>query len=85
MVVTTGPILQAADFGFTTEPAAELDRVARSRSRKSNGRHVGNVLRHTDGNVSQTARILGIDRVTLYNKIKKYNIKRPHHEEQEET
>ncbi len=29
-----------------------------------------------DGNVSRTARILQIDRVTLYNKIHKYGLKR---------
>jgi transcriptional regulator of acetoin/glycerol metabolism len=35
------------------------------------------VLSHTHGNVSQAARILGIDRVTLYSKMRKYEIHRP--------
>jgi transcriptional regulator of acetoin/glycerol metabolism len=39
-------------------------------------RHVAAVLGHTGGNVSQAARILGIDRVTLYNKMRKYAIRR---------
>ena len=39
-------------------------------------RHVAAVLAHTGGNVSQSARILGIDRVTLYNKMKRYGIRR---------
>jgi DNA-binding NtrC family response regulator len=39
-------------------------------------RHVADVLRQTDGNVSQAARVLGIDRATLYAKIRKYDLKR---------
>jgi transcriptional regulator of acetoin/glycerol metabolism len=44
-------------------------------------RHVAAVLAHTGGNVSQSARILGIDRVTLYNKMKRYGIRRDGEEE----
>ena len=36
--------------------------------------HISRVLREESGNVSQAARVLGIDRGTLYNKIKKYGI-----------
>ena len=32
-------------------------------------------LRHTDNNVSRSATILGIDRSTLYQKIKEYKLK----------
>ncbi len=85
LVVASGSILQAADFGFTAAPTAELDRVGPLSLEEVECRHIGNVLRHTNGNVSQTARILGIDRVTLYNKIKKYHLKRPHHEEHEKA
>ncbi len=35
---------------------------------------VRKALKHTDGNVTQAARILGIGRNTLYKKIKQYNI-----------
>ena len=34
------------------------------------------VLQNTEGNVTRAAALLGIDRVTLYNKLKKYGIKR---------
>ena len=36
--------------------------------------HIIKVLEETDGNVAKAARILGIHRMTLYNKLKKYNI-----------
>jgi DNA-binding NtrC family response regulator len=37
--------------------------------------HILKVLRQTDGNISESARILGIQRMTLYNKLKKYDLK----------
>lgn len=37
--------------------------------------HIVNVLKENKGNISRTAEILGINRVTLYRKIKEYNIK----------
>ncbi|MGW8283404.1 MAG: sigma-54-dependent transcriptional regulator [Gemmatimonadota bacterium] len=47
----------------------------RNRSLESLERaHIARVLREESGNVSRTARVLGIDRGTLYNKIKKYGI-----------
>jgi DNA-binding NtrC family response regulator len=39
-------------------------------------RHIERVLGMTAGNISRAARILGIDRVTLYSKIRKYDIPR---------
>jgi len=40
-------------------------------------RHILKVLRRCEFNVTHAARILGIDRVTLYNKMRKYGIQRP--------
>lgn len=37
--------------------------------------HIQRVLKETKGNISQAARLLEIDRVTLYNKMKKYDLK----------
>ena len=39
--------------------------------------HIRRVLDRTGFNVSETARLLGIDRATLYNKMHKYGIDRP--------
>jgi len=38
-------------------------------------RHMADVLRRTGGNVTRAAAILGINRVTLYNKIRKYSLR----------
>lgn len=39
--------------------------------------HVAKILKETGWNISRTARLLGIDRVTLYNKMRRYGIERP--------
>ncbi len=39
-------------------------------------RHIRRVLKRTGFNVTQAAKILGIDRVTLYNKMRKFGIER---------
>jgi two-component system, NtrC family, response regulator AtoC len=39
-------------------------------------RHIADVLRQSAGNVSQAARVLDIDRATLYTKIRKYDLRR---------
>lgn len=79
MVVAQGARIQPEDLGLVpSEPRPQpfdatlsLEEVER--------RHVAAVLHHTSGNVTQAARTLGIDRVTLYNKIRKYGLRR--HEE----
>ena len=38
-------------------------------------RHIAAVLERTDGNVTRAAEILKVDRVTVYNKIKKYGLR----------
>ncbi|MFA6235231.1 MAG: helix-turn-helix domain-containing protein [Bacteroidota bacterium] len=39
--------------------------------------HICHMLEENSWNISRTAEQLGIDRVTLYNKIEKYGLKRP--------
>ncbi|MCL4813932.1 MAG: sigma-54 dependent transcriptional regulator [Vicinamibacteraceae bacterium] len=75
-VVAAGTIIQAGDLGLVkpstpTEAAAEQLGTLESVERQ----HIQTVLEHTRGNITQAARILDIDRVTLYNKIKKYRLR----------
>lgn len=39
--------------------------------------HILNILQKYEWNISRTAKALGVDRVTLYNKIRKYDLKSP--------
>jgi DNA-binding NtrC family response regulator len=73
VVVCKGGEIQASDFPLTNDSnigfsdgksLADMERY-----------YIKNVLDQTDWNIAKTARILEIDRVTLYNKIKKYNLK----------
>jgi transcriptional regulator with PAS, ATPase and Fis domain len=71
LVVGRGPEIRAADFSFpfqADEPKSgrTLDDVERA--------HIERVLRETQHNMSRAARILDIDRTTLYNKVRRYNL-----------
>jgi DNA-binding NtrC family response regulator len=80
-VVCTGTRLQLADLGMgaaAAQPGHSMSSAAVPASLEEvERRHIAGVLEHTGGNVSQAARILGIDRVTLYSKMKKYDLRRP--------
>jgi DNA-binding NtrC family response regulator len=75
VVVASGHVLQEVDIdiGLPSGPAAPpaalctLDQVEH--------RHVAFVLEQAGQNVTEAARILGIDRTTLYGKIKKYGLR----------
>src|SRR5512135_2296812 len=75
-VVATGAIIQLADLGLPARGEAPPKAGTMASLEEVEKRHVAAVLSHTGGNVSQSARILGIDRVTLYNKMRKYGIRR---------
>ena len=75
LVVSAGPLIEVGDLGLTPGlvlhapfAGASLEAVEKA--------HVASVLESCRGNVSQAARVLGIDRVTLYHKIKKYGLRR---------
>ena len=72
LVVCRGPEIRGGDFSFQFQtepmpPGRTLDDVERT--------HIERVLRETDGNLSRAARILDIDRTTLYNKLRRYGLK----------
>jgi two-component system response regulator AtoC len=74
-VVAAGQIVEASDLGLRRPSGvspegglASLDEVEKQ--------HIGHVLAETGGNISQAARTLGIDRATLYNKMRKYQLRK---------
>ena len=75
VVVSTPPLIEDRDLPVrvTGSPAvsgpASLASVQQA--------HIRSVLESTGWNITQAARILEVDRVTLYNKIRKYQLKNP--------
>jgi len=75
MVLATPPVIKPCDLPFQVvqaQPAANgdsLEAVERA--------HIIAILNRNNWNITRSAGILGIDRVTLYNKIAKYGLKRP--------
>jgi DNA-binding NtrC family response regulator len=82
VVVCKTPEIQPVDLPDTVrkntmkaEPAGDTASITRSLD-ESEKQHILKVLEENRWNISKSARDLGIDRVTLYNKIKKYNIEK---------
>jgi two-component system, NtrC family, response regulator AtoC len=77
IVVTSGHVIQASDLGVRRPPCAEGGGGGGMASLEDVERHhIARVLQESAGNISQAARTLGIDRATLYNKLKKYNLRK---------
>lgn len=75
MVIGRGPAIRREDLPLTLEANGSngsrdltLDAVEKE--------HIERVLAQLDGNVTRSAAALGIDRATLYHKIKRYGIRR---------
>ncbi len=81
MVVGTPPAIQARDLPFfqsISTRAAEKSLEPESDSLEAVEKaHILGVLTRTNWNIKRSAEILKIDRVTLYNKIKKYRLQKP--------
>ncbi|MCS7280218.1 MAG: sigma-54 dependent transcriptional regulator [Desulfobacterota bacterium] len=74
MVVCKDNIIRKEDIGVLDKDEEYFnlpDKTLRSVERE----HILRVLKENDWNIQRSAEILGIDRATLYNKIKKYNLK----------
>ncbi len=80
MVTCRPGLLKAEDFGFISEarerrirwtPPTDLTLVEIEKQ------VIAAVLRRTSGNVKEAAGVLGIDRSTLYDKLKRYDTPRP--------
>jgi transcriptional regulator with PAS, ATPase and Fis domain len=75
MVVGKPPSIQPEDLPFRL---SEKDHIPRTGSLASVEKtHIASVLEQNNWNISRSAEILEIDRVTLYNKIHKYGLRKP--------
>lgn len=73
VLVCKGKAIESSDLPF--QPAKEEEPPAGKTLASMEKDHIRRVLDETHGNISQAARLLEIDRVTLYNKLKKYDLK----------
>jgi two-component system response regulator AtoC len=71
LVIAPGPIVQLSDLELPADAPARTDDTLEAVEKQ----HIIRVLEQAGGNVSQAARMLDIDRVTLYSKIKKYHLR----------
>ncbi len=74
MVIGKPPAIKPEDLPFQLERATETpggDSLADLEKA-----HIARILERTDWNISRAADILKIDRATIYNKIKRYGLKR---------
>ncbi len=74
LLINREPELQPEDFPFQVHPV----QTATGRRLEDIERvHIERILNESNWNLSRTARILDIDRTTLYNKIKRYSLREP--------
>ncbi len=73
MVVGSPPAIRPEDLPLRRPPG---DAVSAAESlAEMEKRHIAAVLERTEGNITRAAEILKVDRVTVYNKIKKYGLR----------
>ncbi len=75
VVVSSGDTIEMRDLPLRV--AAGAMRPGPGSLAEAEKAHVLSVLESQDWNISRAARVLDVDRVTLYNKIKRYELKRP--------
>ena len=73
VVVCKGKEINPSDFPFTIDSTRNFP--GGKSLAEMEAHYIKNVLDETNWNIAKTAKILEIDRVTLYNKIKKYNLR----------
>ena len=75
VLVSSEPAIRAKDLPIIKGSSAPLPGVEKLDDLEKS--HILQVLEKYEWNISRSAAALGIDRVTLYNKIKKHKIQRP--------
>ncbi len=78
VVVAQGLEIQKKDLPkrIAAQPAKPTHRGSLESLTQLEKQHIRNVLKSCNWNIKKSAQILGINRVTLYNKIKKFNLKK---------
>ena len=71
IVVGSGKVIKLKDLPMGREVISSSIESLDDLEKK----HIGKILEKYDWNISRSARALGVDRATLYNKIKKYKLK----------
>jgi transcriptional regulator of acetoin/glycerol metabolism len=71
--VEKGRQIKLADLPFVS-PEAEKMETEKLSLEEMERQHIARILIAEGGNISTTARVLGINRTTLYHKIKKYGL-----------
>ncbi len=72
LVVCRSGEIKPADFSFQLQP---IESIGGQRLEDIERAHIERILRETGRNISKSARILDIDRTTLYNKLRRYDLK----------
>ena len=76
VVLQRGSQIEATDLPMNTSLFSEVATVADLSLAEVEKCHIQRVLSKMDGNITHAAQALHIDRVTLYNKIRKYGLRR---------
>ncbi|HUG40757.1 MAG TPA: sigma-54 dependent transcriptional regulator [Longimicrobiales bacterium] len=74
MVVGKGTAIQPADLPLRGRLRAGGGNGDQDSLADVEKRHIGSVLARTEWNITRTAEVLGVDRATVYNKIRKYGL-----------
>jgi len=77
VVVGRGEVVQAADLPLRVTQSPSAAAPGPGSLAEAERAHVQSVLEATGWNITRAARILDVDRVTLYNKIRRYELKKP--------
>jgi len=77
LVLGTPPVVRPADLPVRVRAPAPGHAPARTLAEMERG-HIEAVLAETDWNITRAARVLDVDRGTLYNKIRKYGLRQLH-------
>ena len=74
VVLSNGPYLEPPDLAFAGTILPSHTDAAAVSLKDLERNHILHILQHCDGHKSEAARALGIDRKTLREKLKRYNI-----------